>query len=110
LIITMKNARLLFILVALAALVAPRLTLSKEVSIELPPEIATYKPAAGVELAQSFCVQCHSVEYTAVQPPMPAKFWDAEVKKMRDKYFAPIPAEMDAKLVDYLVAAYGAKK
>ena len=38
---------------------------------------------------------------------MPAKFWDAEVKKMREKYFAPLPPEMDARLVDYLVKAYG---
>jgi hypothetical protein len=60
-----------------------------------------------VELAQAFCVQCHSVEYTVTQPPMPTKFWEAEVKKMREKYFAPVPAEMDAKLVEYLVSAYG---
>ena len=83
---------------------------AKEVSIELPPETGTYKEAGGVELAQSFCVQCHSVEYTFIQPRLPAKFWDAEVKKMRDKYFAPIPPEMDAKLVEYLVKAYGSEK
>ncbi len=78
-----------------------------ETVIELPAETATYKPAKGVELAQAFCVQCHSVEYTAIQPPMPMKFWEAEVKKMREKYFAPVPVEMDAKLVEYLVSAYG---
>ena len=78
-----------------------------ETVIELPDETATYKPAKGVELAQAFCVQCHSVEYTAIQPPMPMKFWDAEVKKMREKYFAPVPPELDAKLADYLVSAYG---
>jgi sulfite dehydrogenase (cytochrome) subunit B len=78
-----------------------------ELSIELPPETATYRQTPGVELAQAFCVQCHSVEYTAIQPPMPAKFWDAEVKKMRDKYFAAVPPEIDAKLVEYLVKAYG---
>ncbi|MCE9519906.1 MAG: cytochrome c [Verrucomicrobia bacterium] len=80
-----------------------------ELSIELPPETGAYKQVAGVELAQAFCVQCHSVEYTAIQPPMPAKFWDAEVKKMREKYFAPVPPEMDAKLVEYLTIAYGTK-
>ncbi|HEY2573493.1 MAG TPA: hypothetical protein VGH65_05460 [Verrucomicrobiaceae bacterium] len=78
-----------------------------EVSITLPPETAAYKKAAGVELAQSFCIQCHSADYTAIQPPMPVKFWDAEVKKMREKYFAPLPPEIDAKLVEYLVKAYG---
>lgn len=90
----------------LAILAAP-LAPAREVAIELPPETGTYRQAEGVELAQAFCVQCHSVEYTAVQPPMPAKFWDAEVKKMREKYFAPVPPEMDARLVEYLVRAYG---
>ena len=95
-----------FLLTCLASLVV-RVIPATEVSIELPPETATYKQAPGVELAQSLCVQCHSVEYTVIQPPMPAKFWDAEVKKMREKYFAPVPPEMDAKLVEYLVKAYG---
>src|SRR3954469_9470101 len=78
-----------------------------EMHITLPPETAAFKKAAGVELAQSFCIQCHSADYTAIQPPMPAKFWEGEVKKMREKYFAPVPPELDAKLVEYLVQAYG---
>lgn len=80
-----------------------------EVSIELPPETGTYKKAPGVEQAQAFCLQCHSVEYVAIQPPMPRKFWEGEVAKMRDKYFAPVPKELDPKIVDYLMAAYGKK-
>jgi hypothetical protein len=81
-----------------------------EVSIELPPETGTYKKAAGVEQAQAFCLQCHSVEYVAIQPPMPRKFWEAEVTKMREKYFAPFPKELDAKIVDYLMEAYGKRE
>jgi cytochrome c553 len=97
----------LVLLTCLAFLVA-RFLPAAELVIELPPETGAYRQAEGVELAQAFCVQCHSVEYTAVQPPMPAKFWDAQVKKMREKYFAPVPPEMDARLVEYLVKAYGA--
>jgi len=78
-----------------------------EVSIELPQEKAAFKSTAGSELAQAFCVQCHSVEYISFQPPMPRKFWEASVLKMKDKYGAPIPAEMVTKLTDYLVATYG---
>jgi len=81
-----------------------------EVSIELPPETGTYKKATGVEQAQAFCLQCHSVEYVTIQPPMPRKFWEAEVTKMREKYFAPVPKELDAKIVDYLMEAYGKKE
>ena len=100
----LMNAKYPALFVLVVGLATVRAT---EVSIELPPETATYRQAAGVELAQAFCVQCHSVEHTATQPLMPAKFWDAAVKKMRDKYFAPIPPEMDAKLVEYLTTAYG---
>ena len=78
-----------------------------EVSIELPPETATFKATDGVQLAQTFCIQCHSSEYVAMQPPMKRAFWEAEVTKMREKYFAVTPKEMDAKIVDYLVKAYG---
>ena len=78
-----------------------------EVSIELPAETATFKAADGVQLAQTFCIQCHSSEYVAMQPPMKQPFWEAEVTKMREKYFALIPKEMDAKIVEYLVKAYG---
>jgi sulfite dehydrogenase (cytochrome) subunit B len=78
-----------------------------EVSIELPPETAKFKDAEGVQLAQTFCIQCHSSEYVAMQPPMKRAFWEAEVTKMREKYFAVTPKEMDAKIVDYLLKAYG---
>jgi len=96
-----------FLLLTCLASLVTRIMPATELAIELPPETAVYKQANGMELAQSFCVQCHSVEYTAIQPLMPDKFWDAEVKKMREKYFAPIPPEMDAKLVEYLVKTYG---
>lgn len=97
-----------FLLLTCLASLAAGITPATELAIELPPETGVYRQAEGVELAQAFCIQCHSVEYAAIQPPMPAKFWDAEVKKMREKYFAPVPPEMDAKLVEYLVNAYGA--
>ena len=73
-----------------------------------PAETATYKTGKGAELAQALCMNCHSVEYVSTQPPMPRKFWEATVKKMKDKYAAPLPDDMTA-LVDYLSAAYGAK-
>lgn len=106
----MRASRHILIATVAVLSIIPWITLGKEVSIELPAETGTYKQAEGVQLAQTFCMQCHSTEYTVIQPPMPAKFWDAEVKKMRDKYAAPIPAEMDAKLVEYLVKAYGVAK
>jgi hypothetical protein len=41
------------------------------------------------------------------QPRLDRKFWEASVKKMREKYGAPIADEAVAALVEYLVATYG---
>ena len=79
-----------------------------EVSITLPPETGGFKAGQGLEVAQGNCLICHSVEYILTQPPMPRKFWEAEVKKMKEKYAAPVPPEVVPALVDYLAGTYGA--
>ncbi len=77
------------------------------VSIQLPPETAAYRSGPGVELAQGHCVTCHSADYISSQPPMPRKFWEASVKKMKEKFGAPIPDNIAVLLADYLTATYG---
>ncbi len=91
----------------LLTLSLPALLHAGEVSITLPPETGTYTKAPGVELAQANCMMCHSTEYVSTQPPMPRKFWEATVKKMKEKFGAPTPEAQVAALVDYLVATYG---
>lgn len=91
---------LFLVALAASAVAAP-------VTIQLPPETAVLKPGPGAELAQANCLICHSAEYVATQPPMPRKFWEANVKKMIEKYAAPTPPDITAALVDYLVASYG---
>jgi hypothetical protein len=76
--------------------------------LEWPAETGTYKPGKGSELAQALCMNCHSVEYVTTQPPMPRKFWEGVLKKMKEKYGAPMPDDLTA-ITDYLVDAYGAK-
>ena len=76
------------------------------VTIELPRETSSYKPGPGVELAQAFCMNCHSADYTSSQPQMPRKFWEATVTKMKDKYGAVLPGD-SAPLIDYLSKSYG---
>ena len=83
--------------------------LAAEVSITLPPETSTYKPAKGAELLQANCLLCHSADYIPTQPRMARKFWEAEVKKMREKYHAPIAEENVPGILEYLVANYGAE-
>jgi len=81
--------------------------LAAELKITLPTETAVLRPGKGIELAQANCFTCHSVDYIQTQPPMPRKFWEAEVKKMREKYGAPTPEETVPALVEYLAATYG---
>jgi sulfite dehydrogenase (cytochrome) subunit B len=93
---------------ALAALtICAATALAGEVTITLPAETAVFQPGKGIELAQANCLICHSPDYIRVQPPMPRKFWEAEVKKMREKYGAPTPEATVPTLVDYLAATYG---
>ncbi len=79
------------------------------VTIELPPSATDLKSAAGIELAQANCLVCHSTDYIRTQPPMTRKFWEAEVKKMQQKYGMPFNDEQIPRLVDYLTASYGAR-
>lgn len=91
----------------LASALFVTLVRASEVTITLPPETAAFKPGAGAELAQANCMTCHSAEYIATQPRMPRKFWEAEVKKMKEKFAAPLADENLAALADYLTATYG---
>jgi sulfite dehydrogenase len=81
--------------------------LAGPLKIQLPPETASFKTAAGSDVANGQCLTCHSVEYVLTQPPFPASFWAAEVKKMQDKYGASIPQNQIEVLVKYLSDNYG---
>lgn len=72
---------------------------------KLPDEKPAFKGAA--DLAQANCLICHSHEYITTQPPFTRDQWKASVKKMQDKYGAPITAEAVEPLLDYLVKNYG---
>jgi mono/diheme cytochrome c family protein len=95
----MKSLLLLFSLSAAA--------IAAEVTIALPAESAAFKPGKGSDLANAHCVMCHSVEYISTQPPMARKFWEATLKKMKEKFAAPTPDDVLPALADYLTTAYG---
>ena len=75
--------------------------------IDLPMETAVFRYDTGSEIANGQCLVCHSVEYISTQPKKDRAFWAASVKKMQDKYGAPIPAEQVEPLLDYLTKNYG---
>lgn len=80
-------------------------------TIKLPDETAAYKAIPGVELANGYCLTCHSADYAAYQPPnLPRAFWFAEVTKMKNVFGAPISDDQVPAIVDYFVRAYGDPK
>jgi mono/diheme cytochrome c family protein len=103
--VAIKLRAICVLAIALVALAAR--ARADDVTITLPPEKAVFTPGKGIELAQVNCLICHSADYIRTQPPMPRKFWEAEVKKMREKYGAPTPEATVPSLVDYLAATYG---
>jgi len=80
---------------------------AEPLKIELPPETSSFKFGPGSEIANGQCLTCHSVEYVSTQPVMPRAFWAASVKKMQEKYGAPVPADQVDALADYLTQNYG---
>jgi hypothetical protein len=78
------------------------------VTIALPGDVGmTFKPGAGVEKAQQFCLSCHSSAYVSTQPILSTAQWTAEVKKMKAVYGAPIPDDEVDPIATYLAATYG---
>lgn len=73
----------------------------------LPPETVKLKPGPGSEVASAQCLLCHSADYVNTQPRLTRAGWEASVKKMKEKYGAPIPADKVTNLVDYLTQSYG---
>lgn len=66
------------------------------------------KRGAGLDKVEANCAACHSLDYVQMNSPAPNKdFWDAEVKKMRGPYGAPIGDDDAKAIVEYLNAQYG---
>jgi len=97
------TAAILGVMLAMGAQAAPR-------SYVLPDETAVLAPGPNLETVQGNCGSCHSSEYISTQPRTftnPRAFWTAEVTKMQHAYGAHVDDAEVAKIVDYLVAAYG---
>lgn len=77
--------------------------------ITLPQETATFEPSTlpGYQKVLQNCTACHSAQYMQTQPASSEPWWQAEVRKMKHTYGAPIPdADMDA-MAAYLFSVYG---
>ena len=66
------------------------------------------KDGPAVVKVGAYCATCHSVDYVLMNSGFLKKAgWDAEVKKMIQKFGAPVPEEDVPAIVDYLTHNYG---
>lgn len=73
-------------------------------TFKLPSDPISFQPAPGSQLANNYCLICHSAEYIYMQPPHPRELWTEIVHKMKESFGCPIPDEQISPLVDYLLS------
>jgi len=72
--------------------------------LNLPSDPISFQTGPGSQIANSYCLICHSAEYVYMQPPHPREQWVEIVKKMKTTFGCPIPDEQISPLVDYLIS------
>ncbi|GAC1532965.1 MAG: hypothetical protein NVS2B8_21930 [Vulcanimicrobiaceae bacterium] len=81
---------------------------SSIVKIAMPGDLSyDYKKGPGQQVAQTYCLTCHSSGYVSMQPPMDAAHWLKTVTKMRKAYGTQMTDAEATKVADYLGTAYG---
>lgn len=94
----MKTSR---VTTAFATLFACAGALADESSLQLKPAAETVTVVAG-------CSVCHSVDYIQMNSRfMKRAGWEAEVKKMVSVMGAPVSADDQARILEYLTREYG---
>jgi cytochrome c5 len=87
--------------VLLAAAVAAGVVVAQERRLEL-------KDAPGRAQVEANCGSCHSLDYILMNSPfLDRQGWDGSVTKMIKVFGAPISADDQKAIVDYLAANYG---
>ena len=71
-------------------------------SITFPTDPFSFQPGQGQEIANSYCVICHSADYIYMQPPHSQGRWTEIIKKMKHTFGCPIPDDSIATLASYL--------
>lgn len=87
--------------------VKPPFKLPARLAVEFPVSKAVFPPGAGVDLANAFCLMCHSADMVERQPPLTRTEWTTEIVKMQHVYGAPVADEQIPLLAAYFTALNG---
>lgn len=71
-------------------------------SIFLPTDPFSFQPGKGQEVANTYCVICHSADYIYMQPEHSKDKWAAIIHKMKLVFGCPIPQDQIPALASYL--------
>ena len=71
-------------------------------SIAFPTDPFSFQPGFGQEVANIYCVICHSADYIYMQPPHSQGKWTEIIKKMKHTFGCPIPDDSMDTLAKYL--------
>lgn len=67
-----------------------------------PTDPFSFQQGPGQEIANTYCVICHSAEYIYMQPEHSEKKWQAIITKMKHVFGCPIAEEQILSLATYL--------
>ena len=71
-------------------------------SISLPSDSFSFQSGQGQEIANTYCLICHSADYIYMQPEHSKKKWQAIITKMQRVFGCPIPQDQIPALSTYL--------
>jgi mono/diheme cytochrome c family protein len=80
------------------------------VNIDLPVSSVIFPPGKGSEIANAYCLICHSAGMVLRQPALTVDEWNTEIRKMQSAFGAPIPTDQVDALARYLGGINGRKK
>jgi hypothetical protein len=62
-----------------------------------------FQPGPGQEVANTYCLMCHSADYIYTQPLHSQEKWQSLVIKMKQAFGCPIPDDQIPILAAYLI-------
>jgi mono/diheme cytochrome c family protein len=78
-------------------------------NVELPVSSVVFPAGKGSEIANAYCLMCHSAGMVLRQPALTVDEWQTEIRKMQSAFGAPIPADQVDALARYLEGINGRK-
>lgn len=102
-----RSVSVLFLIIGILLTSLGSLSVAEELpnttrSIFLPPDPFSFQPGKGQEVANAYCVICHSADYIYMQPEHSKEKWAAIIHKMHQVFGCPVPQDQIPTLAAYL--------